>query len=93
MGAPRKYSGPLRPGELSANYVQNQNRIRAKLKREGDYKQCYCPFFARKAATCQCIQCPMCDMKGTEFVNNMCQMCDAKMRIGIHHTQPSLLSK
>jgi hypothetical protein len=87
MGRARKHEGPLRPGELSADYKLNKAMIIAKLKREGDFKQCYCAFFPRLTPRCQCIQCPECIMKGRDFVNGMCQMCHCKYVANIHHTQ------
>ena len=92
MPRARKHEGPLRPGELSADYELNKVLIRSKLKREGDFQQCYCAFFPRLTPTCKCIQCPECIMKGRDFVNGMCQMCHCKCAANIHHNQPSALS-
>jgi hypothetical protein len=94
MGRPREYSGPLRPGELSANAVQNRLRIYARLRKWGDFKQCYCPFFPTRIDSCRCEPCPKCDRKGRNFRPfegvRCCLLCYEKLQAGLHHTQPLL---
>ena len=74
----REYSGPLRPGELSANAAVNRFLIWKKLRDEGDYKQCYCAFYKTKRESCKCEPCQMCDRKA-EVLESV-TLCDGKPR-------------
>jgi hypothetical protein len=90
----REYSGPLRPGELSADPVQNRRLIYKKLREEGDYDLCYCPFFATLRDKCECKQCPICDRKGRNFLAfdprktlKSCRKCHELLHKGEHRIQ------
>ena len=85
MARPRLYSGPLRLGEISANAVENRDRLRRLLRKEGDYCLCLCKFWNRRACVCQ--KCPVCGRMGHSFVQrpiffldkmvkNHCRLCD-----------------